>query len=30
MIYESGSSSAQGETPASGESANGSSEVGQA
>ena len=30
MIYESGSSSAQGETPSSGESASGSSEVGQA
>ena len=30
MIYESGPSSAQGETPSSGESASGSSEVGQA
>ena len=30
MIYESGSSSAQGETPTSGESTTGSSEVGQA
>ena len=30
MIYESGSSSTQGETPSSGESASGSSEVGQA